>query len=72
MFEELRDQIAIRIAELPNGSRFNLRDLLGVLWPENAGEARQLGRDFRGNLGDFPGVEDAGKDDENLRWYLKR
>ncbi|RJL22156.1 DUF1413 domain-containing protein [Paracoccus siganidrum] len=72
MFEQLQDQIAIRIADLPNGTRFNLRDLLGAAWPEGAGDARQLGRDFRQNLPNFPGVEDAGKDDENLRWYLKQ
>ena len=72
MFEQLREQISIRIEDLPNGTRFNLRDLLDGIWPEDSGSARQLGRDFRSHLADFPGVEDAGKDDENLRWYFKQ
>lgn len=72
MFEQLRGQIAVRIANLPNGTRFNLRDLLDGDWPEDAGNARQLGRDFRRNLANFPNVEDAGRDNENLRWYLKQ
>lgn len=71
VFEQLRAIIAQRIDGLPHGQRFNLRDLIGEDWPEDAGAARRLGRDFRANLHAFPGVEDAGKDDENLRWYYK-
>lgn len=71
MFEELRAIIAQRIAELEPGSRFNLRDLLGGEWPEEQGAARQLGRDFRAHLPAFPGVEDEGRDGENLRWYRR-
>lgn len=72
MFDKLCAIIAQRIKDLPSGCRFNLRKLLGAEWPEDAGSARQLGRDFRENLHKFSGVEDAGKDDENLRWYYKR
>ena len=58
MFEDLRAIIAARIAELEPGSRFNLRDLLADEWPQEQGEARQLGRDFRANLAAFPGCCD--------------
>ncbi|MCA0997957.1 hypothetical protein [Alloyangia pacifica] len=71
MFERLRRTITQRIAELENGSLFNLRDLLGDERPDGQGAARQLGRDFRANLHDFPDVADEGRDGENLRWYRK-
>lgn len=71
MFEMLRHIIAQRIGELGANESFNLRELLGEDWPKNQGAARQLGKDFRANLQDFPGVEDEGKDDENLRWYKR-
>lgn len=71
MFEELRAIIAQKVNELEVGSRFNIRDLLGENWPDGQGAARQLGRDFRANLRDFPEVEDEGKDGENLRWYRR-
>jgi hypothetical protein len=72
VFDQLRELIALRIQDLPGNSRFNLPDLINEQWPEEAGAARQLGRDFRANLHAFPEVEDDGKDDENLRWYRKR
>lgn len=72
VFDQLRPVITQRIDALHRGERFNLPELLGAEWPEDAGTARQLGRDFRANLHAFPNVEDAGKDDENLRWYRKR
>jgi hypothetical protein len=71
MFQELREIIAQLIGQLEVEGRFNLRDLLGDEWPEGQGAARQLGKDFRANLHAFPGVEDEGKDGENLRWYRK-
>ena len=71
MFEELRETIAHRIAQLEPGRRFNLRDLLGEEWPDGPGAAKQLGQDFRANLETFPGVLDEGRDGENLRWYRK-
>ncbi|WP_157960282.1 hypothetical protein [Albibacillus kandeliae] len=71
MFEELRETIAQRIAELEAGCLFNIRDLLGDEWPDGQGPARQLGKDFRANLRAFPGVIDEGRDGENLRWYRK-
>jgi hypothetical protein len=38
----------------------------------DAGAARKLGRDFRAQLGEFEGVFDEGRDNENLRWYRKQ
>ena len=72
MNEAFREMITQRIAALAPGTRFNLRDLLGDEWPERAGEARQLGRDFRAQLNEFGGVADEGRDNENLRWYRKQ
>lgn len=71
MFEELRAIIVARIGELEPGSRFNLLDLLADVWPQKQGAARQLGRDFRANLATLPGVENEGRDGENLRWYRR-
>ncbi len=47
MFEELRETIAQRIAQLEAGKRFNLRGLLGEEWPDGQGAARQM------PIGDF-------------------
>ncbi len=71
MFEALKQIIAERVEELDTNERFNLRDLLGEDWPEDQGSARQLGRDFRANLQEFPRVEDEGRDGENLWWYRR-
>lgn len=74
-----RYQLESRLSQLVNpfcqhglGSLFNLRDLLGDEWPNDAGAARKLGRDFRAQLGEFEGVIDEGRDNENLRWYRKQ
>lgn len=67
----LRELLIQRIAELAPGSRFNLPALLANEWPNQAGVARQLGRQFRAHLVDFEGTIDAGRDNENLRWYQK-
>lgn len=62
MFEELRAIIVQKVNEPEVGSRFNIRDLLGEHWPDGERAARQLGRDFRANLHNFPEVQDGGKD----------
>jgi len=71
VFEELRATIAQKVNELEVGSRFNIRELLGEDWPDGQGAARQLGRDFRANLRDFPEVEYEGRDGGNLSWYRR-
>ena len=71
MLAELRPEIQERIRALTNASYFNLPELLKELWPEDAVKARQLGKEFRSNLDEFPGVTEAGKDSANLRWYRK-
>lgn len=71
MNQALRLIIAQRIEELDTNEHFNLPALLGEEWPKDQGAARQLGKDFRANLHDFLGVEDEGRDGENLRWYRR-
>ncbi len=72
MLEEYRERIVGRIEELQADEVFNLRDLLGDEWPQNPGNARSLGREFRQGLHIFPTVADEGKDDENLRLYRRK
>jgi hypothetical protein len=44
--EALSEIISQRIAQLENGDRFNLREILCGEWPDGQGAPRQLGKDF--------------------------
>ena len=72
MNEAYREKIMQRIEALTPDARFNLRDLLGDEWPEQSGEARQLGRDFKNQLNDFEGVAYEERVSANLSWYRKQ
>ncbi|WP_432256244.1 hypothetical protein [Limimaricola sp. AA108-03] len=72
MNEYYRQLITEKLEMLAPASRFNLRELLGHEWPNDAGAARKLGRDFRAQIADFHGIADEGRDNENLRWYRKQ
>ena len=72
MTKRQRDLIKGALNGLKSGAEFNLPSLLGKDWPEDAGEARGLGKAFKTAVdnGDF-NAKLKPKDPANLRIYEK-
>ena len=62
-----------RVADLPAGTRFNIKSLFGVEWTMSRGVKLNLGKTYynRVRAGVVTNVKIHGKDSSNVMWYEK-